>query len=153
MKSEECAVVLTAGYGSRLFPVTAVVPKSLMPIGRYPVIHYLLADLVAAGIHDIAVVVGLGETGLQRYVHGDPRVAADFRQRDWARKYEAVQRVHDELAAARFTFIEQDLGTGDYGTAVPARLAADFIGGRNCFYLSGDDLPLPAAERTATTGT
>ena len=48
MIAVECAVVLTAGYGSRLFPV---------PIGRFPVIHYVLADLVAAGVRVIAVVV------------------------------------------------------------------------------------------------
>jgi hypothetical protein len=35
----ECAVVLTAGYGSRLFPVTAVVQKSLMPVLNLPVLH------------------------------------------------------------------------------------------------------------------
>lgn len=146
MTAVECAVVLTAGYGSRLFPVTAVVPKSLMPIGRYPVIHYLLADLVAAGVRDIAVVVGVGDSAVQRYVRGDPQVAADFQHRGWSAKYRAVQEVHDELGVAEFTFIEQDIGTGEYGTAIPARLAADFIGGRSCFYLSGDDLLLPASE-------
>lgn len=139
--------MLTAGYGSRLFPVTSVVPKSLMPIGRYPVVHHVLADL-AAGIEDIAVVVGAGDDGVERYVRGDPRVAESFRVRGWSSKYEVVQRVHDELAAASFTFIEQDLGAGAYGTAVPARLAADFIADRDCFYLSGDDLLLdPNSDR------
>lgn len=144
MTAVECAVVLTAGYGSRLFPVTAVVPKSLMPIGRYPVIHYVLADLVAAGVRDIAVVVGVGDSAVERYVRGDPQVAADFQHRGWSAKYDAVQEVHEELGVAEFTFIEQNTRSGEYGTAIPARLAADFIAGRDCFYLSGDDLLLPA---------
>lgn len=150
MSAEECAVVLTAGYGSRLFPVTSVVPKSLMPIGRHPVVHYLLADLVAAGISDIAVVVGPGEVGIRRYIHGDPDLAEGFRRRGWEDKYRSVTQVHDELSSANFTFIEQDVTIGDYGTAVPARLATDFIGDRVCLYLSGDDLLLSRGSKRNT---
>ncbi|MFC7624812.1 sugar phosphate nucleotidyltransferase [Microlunatus sp. GCM10028923] len=140
MSSSECAVVLTAGYGSRLFPVTAVVPKSLMPVLDRPVLHYLLADLVVAGVDDIGIVVDRDDQAIRAYVAGLPEVAATLRARGWAHKFAPIARAYEELAAARFTIIEQDLTSGDYGTAVPARLAADFVGDRSCFYLSGDDL-------------
>lgn len=67
-------------------------------------------------------------------------MAATLRARGWAHKFAPIARAYEELAAARFTIIEQDLTTDDYGTAVPARLVAGFVGGRSCFYLSGDDL-------------
>ncbi|NYE70794.1 sugar phosphate nucleotidyltransferase [Microlunatus parietis] len=140
MSSSECAVVLTAGYGSRLFPVTAVVPKSLMPVLDRPVLHYLLADLVAAGVDDIGIVADRSDQAIRHYVDGLPEVAATLERRGWGHKFEPIARAYEELAAARFTIIEQDLTAGDYGTAVPARLAAEFVGERSCFYLSGDDL-------------
>ncbi|WP_168207534.1 sugar phosphate nucleotidyltransferase [Microlunatus elymi] len=139
---DECAVVLTAGYGSRLFPVTAVVQKSLMPILNYPVLHYVLADLVAAGVRDIAIVVDQGDRAIGEYVTGVPTAREELASRGWARKYQAIEAAHTELAAARFTLIEQDVSSGDYGTAVPASLAAEFVGDRCCFYSSGDDLLL-----------
>lgn len=140
----ECAVVLTAGYGSRLFPVTAVVQKSLMPVLNYPVLHYVLADLVAAGIQDIAIVVDHGDRAIGEYVHGAPTARSQLQSRGWTRKYEPIASAHADLASARFTLIEQDVSQGDYGTAVPAALAAEFVGERCCFYTSGDDLLLAA---------
>lgn len=67
-------------------------------------------------------------------------MAAALQVRGWEHKFEPIARACGDLAAARFTIIEQDLTADDYGTAVPARLAAGFVGGRSCFYLSGDDL-------------
>lgn len=140
----ECAVVLTAGYGSRLFPVTAVVQKSLMPVLNYPILHYVLADLVGAGVRDIAIVVDHGDRAIREYVLGAPRAREELLSRGWGRKYEPIASAHADFADARFTVIEQDVTRGDYGTAVPAALTADFVGDRCCFYVSGDDLLLAA---------
>jgi len=126
-----------------MFPVTAVVPKSLMPVANLPVLHYVLADLVAAGVRDIAIVVDRGDRAIREYVMGAPTVRRTLDARGWSAKPQAIAKAHAALADAAFTFIEQDV-TGDYGTAVPARLAADFVAGRSCFYLSGDDLLMPS---------
>lgn len=147
----ECAVVLTAGYGSRMFPVTSVINKSLMPILNLPLIHYLLADLVSAGVRDIALVVSEGGASsgsdIRRYVEGDERLRESFVARGWAAKRDVIDRARKEFSAARFTFLEQP-ETGLYGTAVPAKLSEEFVAGRNVFYCSGDDLlitdPRPA---------
>lgn len=146
----ECAVVLTAGYGSRLFPVTSVVQKGLIPVMNLPVLHYVLADLVAAGVREIAIVVDRGDHTIRRYVEGAPDVEAGLKARGWEAKYEKIAAARAELAPARFTFIEQDVTTGNYGTAVPAGLAAEFVDGRSCFYVSGDDLLMaPGGGRNA----
>ena len=139
-------MILTAGYGSRLFPVTAVVQKSLMPVLNYPVLHYVLADLVAAGVRDIAIVVDHGDRAIGEYVSGAPMARHGLLSRGWERKYEPIASAHAEFADARFTLIEQDVSHGDYGTAVPATLAAEFVGDRCCFYVSGDDLLLAPEE-------
>jgi len=51
-------VILAAGYGGRLRPLTLDTPKVLLEIGGRPLIHYALEALSAAGISEIAVVVG-----------------------------------------------------------------------------------------------
>ena len=51
-------VVLAGGTGSRLFPLTKVTNKHLLPIYNKPMIYYPIQTLVDAGIRDILVVTG-----------------------------------------------------------------------------------------------
>lgn len=51
------AVVLCAGEGTRLRPLTHTSAKHLIPVANRPVIHYTLASLREAGIREIGVVV------------------------------------------------------------------------------------------------
>jgi mannose-1-phosphate guanylyltransferase len=49
------ALVLAAGFGERLRPLTETTPKPLLEIGGRPLIHYPLAMLRQAGITDVAI--------------------------------------------------------------------------------------------------
>ena len=51
-------VVLAGGTGSRLFPLTKITNKHLLPIYDKPMIYYPIQTLVDAGIKDILVVTG-----------------------------------------------------------------------------------------------
>ncbi|MFQ5777672.1 MAG: NTP transferase domain-containing protein [Terriglobia bacterium] len=52
------AVVLAAGGGTRLRPLTRSRPKCLLEVGGRPLLDYLLGALAAHGVHDVLVVVG-----------------------------------------------------------------------------------------------
>jgi glucose-1-phosphate thymidylyltransferase len=56
-------VVLAGGTGSRLFPLTKVTNKHLLPVGRYPMIYHPVAKLAEAGISDILIVTGTEHLG------------------------------------------------------------------------------------------
>jgi len=56
-------VVLAGGTGSRLFPLTRVTNKHLLPIYDKPMIYYPLQILVDAGIDDILIVTGGSSAG------------------------------------------------------------------------------------------
>ena len=56
MKLPLKGVVLAGGTGSRLFPLTKVTNKHLLPVGRYPMIYHPLLRLREAGVRRIAVV-------------------------------------------------------------------------------------------------
>jgi glucose-1-phosphate thymidylyltransferase len=56
-------VVLAGGSGSRIFPLTKITNKHLLPIYDRPMIYYPIQTLVDAGIHDILVVTGGRNSG------------------------------------------------------------------------------------------
>lgn len=49
-------VVLAGGTGSRLYPLTKVTNKHLLPVGRYPMIYHPLMRMRRAGIRQVAIV-------------------------------------------------------------------------------------------------
>ena len=51
-------IVLAGGLGSRLYPLTKVTNKHLLPIYNKPMIYYPIESLVEAGIKDILIVTG-----------------------------------------------------------------------------------------------
>jgi len=56
-------VVLAGGTGSRLFPLTKVTNKHLLPVGRKPMIYHPVEKLVNAGLKDIVIVTGVEHMG------------------------------------------------------------------------------------------
>src|SRR5438270_12499175 len=56
-------VILAGGTGSRLFPLTKVTNKHLLPVGREPMIFHPVGKLTEAGIEEILVVTGVEHMG------------------------------------------------------------------------------------------
>src|SRR3954463_7350567 len=56
-------IVLAGGSGSRLFPLTKITNKHLLPIYDRPMIYYPIQTLVDAGIEDIMIVTGGRNSG------------------------------------------------------------------------------------------
>jgi len=67
------AIILSAGQGRRLLPLTERVPKCMLPVLGRPLIAWQLDALMRCGIDDITVVVGYGaetvEAGLTGFGH------------------------------------------------------------------------------------
>src|SRR5947209_7964097 len=56
-------IVLAGGTGSRLFPLTKITNKHLLPIYDKPMIYYPIQTLVEAGIRDLLIVTGGRNSG------------------------------------------------------------------------------------------
>ena len=72
------ALILAAGMGERLRPLTDVTPKPMLELGGHPLIHYPIAMLRRAGITDVAINLhhlasviqrGLGDGSAARPAH------------------------------------------------------------------------------------
>jgi len=65
-------LILCAGRGTRLHPLTHTTPKALMPVVNRPVLSYLLEDLQQAGVTEVGIVVN-GETSpIVDFLSSDP---------------------------------------------------------------------------------
>ena len=56
-------VILAGGNGTRLYPLTKVTNKHLLPVYNKPMIYYSIERLVSAGITDIIIVTGKENAG------------------------------------------------------------------------------------------
>ncbi|MBI5399120.1 NTP transferase domain-containing protein [Candidatus Saganbacteria bacterium] len=56
-------IILAGGTGSRLFPLTKVTNKHLLPVGRKPMIYHPIERLIEAGITEILIVTGVEHMG------------------------------------------------------------------------------------------
>jgi NDP-sugar pyrophosphorylase family protein len=63
------AVILAAGEGTRLRPLTHGKPKAMIPVANRPVIAHVIDSLLANGIRDIVVVAGYRREYVQRFLN------------------------------------------------------------------------------------
>ena len=107
-------IILAGGTGSRLYPLTKVTNKHLLPVYDKPMIYYPVQTLLSAGIKDIMIVSGRGHAGHFLELLGS---GADF--------------------GARFTYEIQDEAGG---IAQALALAEDFADDEDVSVILGDNI-------------
>jgi UTP--glucose-1-phosphate uridylyltransferase len=60
-------LILAAGHGTRMLPVTKAGPKEMLPLVDKPVIHYVVEEAVASGIEQIIMVTSAGKRAVEDY--------------------------------------------------------------------------------------
>ena len=128
-------IILAAGKGTRLYPMTKPVCKPLLPVYDKPLIYYPIAILMQAGISDIMVIVPPDETDTFRALLGD-----------------------GEQYGLKITYAEQPVARG---IADALLIGREFVGedrvclvlGDNIFYAPnlGDTLKQAAANEKGAT--
>lgn len=108
-------VILAGGLGSRLFPLTKITNKHLLPVYNRPMIHWPILSLIEAGITDIMVVTG-------------GNFAGDFLQLLGNGREFGLRELH-------YTYQE-----GEGGIAAALSLAEDFVDRDRVVVILGDNI-------------
>lgn len=129
------AIIPVAGWGTRMLPITKAIEKCMLPIGRRPIIDYVVQDVLKAGVTEIFFIVGEQSTQLRDYYRSNIPLNDYLRRKG---KEDLLPSVAP-LSGVKLHFIVQP-SHGKYGTAVPVSLAADYINeGESALVLMGDD--------------
>ena len=65
------AIIPLAGIGTRLLPITSVIPKELLPINGKPGLEYILEECIDAGIKEIIFVISSKKKIIKKYFYND----------------------------------------------------------------------------------
>jgi len=61
------AVIPAAGLGTRMLPATKSIPKELLPVVDKPLIHYIIEEIIEAGIKEVIFVISKGKEAILDY--------------------------------------------------------------------------------------
>ncbi len=108
------AIIPLAGLGTRLLPLTSVLPKELLPINGKPGLEYILEEGINAGIKEFIFIISSKKKEIKKYFYSDSFYKKIIKKKN------KDNRLRMEFAKIRkykkiIKFVYQDIprGTGD----------------------------------------
>jgi UTP--glucose-1-phosphate uridylyltransferase len=107
----DLAVVPVAGQGTRLLPLTKSQPKEMLPVGRKPVVQYVVEELVLSRIRRLLFITGPGKTAIENHFDVNAELIAQLRETG---REELLQELEFERNDVEYFYTRQrrQLGLG-----------------------------------------
>jgi UTP--glucose-1-phosphate uridylyltransferase len=107
----DLAVVPVAGQGTRLLPSTKSQPKEMLPVGRKPIVQYIVEELSRSGIRRLLFITGPGKTSIENHFDINAELIAYLRETG---REELLQELAFEREGLEFFYTRQrkQLGLG-----------------------------------------
>jgi UTP--glucose-1-phosphate uridylyltransferase len=128
------AIVPAAGLGTRLLPATKSQPKEMLPVGRKPVMQYVVEELQSAGLMQILMITGRRKQAIEDHFDADPVLLSALEQ---AGNETMLAELSYIQRGSRFFYTRQSSPKG-LGHAVG--LGAEFVDGQDCVVALGDSV-------------
>jgi UTP--glucose-1-phosphate uridylyltransferase len=127
-------VIPVAGAGTRLLPVTKCQPKEMLPVGRKPVVQYVVEEAQQAGLRQILFVTGRKKTAIEDHFDRDVDLV---RRLASGGRGELVEELAYEELPVSFFYVRQ---SSEAGQADAIRQARDFVGEEHFVVAHGDTI-------------
>lgn len=128
------AVVPVAGLGTRMLPATKSQPKEMLPVGKRPVVQYVVEELSQNNFKRVLFITGASKYSIENHFDIDPVLIRHLRETN---KEELLEELDFERADIQFFYTRQkmQLGLGD------AILHAEHFAGNQPFAVAlGDSI-------------
>ncbi len=106
------AVVLAAGYGTRLLPATKAQPKEALPLVDKPIIQYTIEEAAASGLQQVIIVTAAGKRAVEDHFDRSLELEMMLREKGDLARLAEIQRISD-LADIVYVRQKEQLGIGD----------------------------------------
>lgn len=126
--------IAVAGSGTRFLPITKSLPKEMLPIVDKPIVHYIVEEMVEAGIKDIILVTRSDKKSLEDYFDQNAMLEDELRESNKLDYLETVERIS---RMANFIYVRQK---GPYGNGTPVLNVSSIINNEPFVFAYGDDL-------------
>ncbi|RME69943.1 MAG: UTP--glucose-1-phosphate uridylyltransferase [Chloroflexi bacterium] len=128
------AVVPVAGMGTRLLPATKSQPKEMLPVGRKPVVQYVVEELTRVGMERILFITGPGKTSIENHFDVNAELIQNLRETG---KEDLLVELEFERAPAQYFYTRQRRLLG-LGHAISC--ARPFVGDQPFVAALGDSI-------------
>jgi UTP--glucose-1-phosphate uridylyltransferase len=107
----DLAIVPVAGQGTRLLPSTKSQPKEMLPVGRKPVVQYVVEELAQSGIRRLLFITGPGKSSIENHFDINVELIAFLREHG---KEELLEELAFERQDLQYFYTRQrrQLGLG-----------------------------------------
>ena len=107
------AIIPLAGLGTRLLPLTTVIPKELLPINGKPGIEYILEECIDAGIKEFIFVISTKKKLIKQYFFSDNFFKRIIKQKKDKRLKIEYSKIRQYKKMIKFVYQNLPRGTGD----------------------------------------
>lgn len=139
------AVIPAAGVGTRMLPISSVVPKELLPVNGRPVIEHVVREAVEAGIDEVILVISKGKEAVASYFDADRELETLLLNNGKLEELRLLEEVWD-LVKISVIFQNEQLGLGH-----AVLCAKDAVGDEPFAVLLGDTIVEPFDGPAFTT--
>ncbi|MFO0807762.1 MAG: UTP--glucose-1-phosphate uridylyltransferase [Gemmataceae bacterium] len=134
MSTIDLAVVPVAGAGTRLLPSTKSQPKEMLPVGRKPVVQYIVEELVQAGMRRCLFITGQGKASIENHFDVNAELITFLRETG---KEELLEELDFERAKVEYAYTRQRRQLGLGHAILTAR---PFVGMQSFVVALGDSI-------------
>ena len=106
------AIIPLAGLGTRMLPLTSVMPKELMPIVNKPLIQYAAEEAIAAGIDTLIFVTGRNKRAIEDHFDNNQELEMALRAKGKDDQAEMVKNILPKGVECIFMRQPEQLGLG-----------------------------------------